>query len=234
MPGAVAPGGDFDKVLRGILALRVTNPGLRLTLSSLFIGIQDSSGNCLDLLRANIETWFNDSMDRLSGRYKRRAQWTAFAIGLAMAAVLNVDTISVSNQLWREPIVRQAIAADAYQIVSQSGQSTPPALPDLVTSLQNQFTNISLPIGWTFATRATLAGSACSFNSAPGSTFGFALAGGCLRPVDTPLSTDGWLWSLAKVAGLLMTGLATTQGSSFWFDVLVKIVNVRGAGIKPV
>ena len=28
--------------------------------------------------------------------------------------------------------------------------------------------------------------------------------------------------------------LNMTQGSSFWFDVLVKIVNVRGAGIKPV
>ncbi len=27
--------------------------------------------------------------------------------------------------------------------------------------------------------------------------------------------------------------LNMTQGSSFWFDVLVKIVNVRGTGVRP-
>src|SRR5512138_827286 len=90
LPEAIVPGGDFDKALRGTVALRVTNPGLRLTLSGLLIGIQESTGDCLELLRGNIETWFNDSMDRLSGRYKRKAQWTAFAIGLVIAALLNV------------------------------------------------------------------------------------------------------------------------------------------------
>ncbi len=233
LPNAAAPGGDFNKALRGTLALRVTNPGLRLTLSSLFIGIEESSADCLGALRNNIESWFNDAMDRLSGRYKRKAQWTAFAVGLAIAIVLNVDTISVSNQLWREPMLRQAINAAAQQ-VAQSGQSTPPAITDLIVSLQNQYFSVSLPVGWTLSSRTALAGSACSLSPIPGTTFGVSVGGGCLRPVDTPLAANGWLWSLTKVAGLVMTALATTQGSSFWFDVLVKIVNVRGAGIKPV
>jgi hypothetical protein len=233
LPNAATPGGDFDKVLRGTLALRVTNPGLRLTLSSLFIGIEDSSGDCLGLLRTNIESWFNDSMDRLSGRYKRKAQLTAFIVGLLIATLLNVDTISVSNQLWREPILRQAINADALQILNQSGQTNPPAITDLILALQDQSLSISLPVGWTFANSTSLAGSACSFAPAPGSTFGFAFGGGCVRPVDTPLSVNGWLWSITKLAGLAMTALAAAQGSSFWFDILVKIVNVRGAGIKP-
>jgi hypothetical protein len=234
LPNAAVPGGDFNKVLRGMLALRVTNPGLRLTLSSLLIGIEESAGDCLGLLRANIETWFNDSMDRLSGRYKRKAQLTAFVVGLAIAAVLNVDTISVSNQLWREPIVRQAINANAAQLVAQSGQSAPPAITDLILNLQDQFLSLSLPIGWTFSGPTALAGSACSLGPVPGTTFGLAISGGCLRPVDTPLASNGWLWTLTKLAGLVMTGVATTQGSSFWFDILVKIVNVRGTGLKPV
>jgi hypothetical protein len=234
LPNAAVPGGDFNKVLRGMLALRVTNPGLRLTLGSLLIGIEESAGDCLGLLRGNIETWFNDSMDRLSGRYKRKAQLTAFVVGLAIAAVLNVDTISVSNQLWREPIVRQAINANAAQLVAQSGPSAPPAITDLVLNLQDQFLSLSLPIGWTFSSPAALAGSACSLGPVPGTTFGLAISGGCLRPVDTPLASNGWLWTLTKLAGLIMTGVATTQGSSFWFDILVKIVNVRGTGLKPV
>ncbi len=237
VPAAQTAGGDFDKVLRGALALRVTNPGLRLTLSSLLMGIEEASaagGDCLQVLRINIESWFNDAMDRLSGRYKRKAQLTAFIVGLGIAAVLNVDTINISNQLWREPIVRQAITANATQIIGQSGQANPPGVTDLVMALQDQFLNVSLPIGWIFDNKATLAGVNCSFVPDGRSTFGLAWSGGCLRPVDTPLASTGWLWSLTKLAGLLMTGLATTQGSSFWFDVLVKIVNVRGAGIKPV
>ncbi|HEX8991630.1 MAG TPA: hypothetical protein VF784_08105 [Anaerolineales bacterium] len=237
LPNAQGPAGDFNRVLRGTLALRVTNPGLRLTLSSLFLGIEEASaagGDCLQVLRTNIESWFNDSMDRLSGRYKRRAQWTAFAVGFIVAAILNVDTINISNQLWREPIVRQAISANAARLLAQSGQTNPPAVSDLVIALQDQFLNVTLPIGWTLQGGNALAGVGCSFLPGPGSTFGLAWSGGCLRPVDTPLATNGWLWPVTKLAGLLMTGLATTQGSSFWFDILVKIVNVRGTGLKPV
>jgi hypothetical protein len=229
--------GDFNKVLKGMLALRVTNPGLRLTLSSLLIGIEEASaagGDCLQLLRANIESWFNDSMDRLSGRYKRKAQWTAFLLGVAIAALANVDTINIANQLWREPIVRQAINANANQILQQSGQTTPPALTDLIVALQNQYLNVSLPIGWTFSKADTLSGQGCAIVAASGSTFGLAVSGGCLRPAGTPLSADGWIWPFSKLAGLLITGLATSQGSAFWFDILVKIVNVRGTGLKPV
>lgn len=234
LPNAAAPGGDFQKALRGSLALRVTDPGLRLTLSSLLIGIEDRTADCFGVLRSNIESWFNDSMDRLSGHYKRKAQWTAFAIGMAVAMLLNVDTISVSNQLWREPILRQAINANALQVVSQtSGQATPP-LSDLILSLQDQYLNVSLPIGWTFSANAALEGSACAFGPIAGTTFGLPVNGGCLHPVDTSPGSNSWLWTFTKLLGVVMTALAAMQGSSFWFDVLVKIVNVRGAGIKPV
>ena len=234
LPNAQPPAGDFNRVLRGSLALRVTNPSLRLTLSSLLMGIEDASGDCLQVLRTNIESWFNASMDRLSGYYKRRAQVTAFLIGFIIAAVLNVDTVSISTQLWREPIVRQAINANATQLLAQSGQANPPSVTSLVLAMQDQFLNLSLPIGWTFSNQSMLAGMGCSLLPGGSSTFGLAWGGGCLRPVDTPLASASWLWTITKAAGLLMTGLAASQGSSFWFDILVKIVNVRGAGIKPV
>ena len=107
-------------------------------------------------------------------------------------------------------------------------------ITDIILTLQDQFLNISLPVGWTFAGPNSVAEHGCSLAPAPGSAFGFAWSGGCLRPVDAPLAANGWIWPAAKLVGLLMTGLATTQGSSFWFDILVKIVNVRGTGLKPV
>ena len=161
---------DFSKVLRGTIALRVTNPGLRLTLSSLFIGVEEASaagGDCLQVLRSNLESWFNDLMDRLSGRYKRKAQLTAFIVGLVIATLLNVDTINISNQLWREPIVRQAINANAAQIIQNSGETNPPAITDLILNLQDQFAGVSLPVGWVFSSKDTLAGVSCSLRAWP-------------------------------------------------------------------
>ncbi len=38
---------------------------------------------------------------------------------------------------------------------------------------------------------------------------------------------------IAKLLGFSITGLASSQGSSFWFDILVKIINVRSAGKRP-
>ena len=53
------------------------------------------------------------------------------------------------------------------------------------------------------------------------------------RPAGVDAAANGWVWLLAKLTGLLITGVASAQGSSFWFDLLMKIVNVRSAGIKP-
>jgi hypothetical protein len=39
-------------------------------------------------------------------------------------------------------------------------------------------------------------------------------------------------WNL-KVMGILLSGFAAAQGSPFWFDILKKIVNIRGSGKSP-
>jgi hypothetical protein len=37
----------------------------------------------------------------------------------------------------------------------------------------------------------------------------------------------------AKIVGWLITALAVTLGAPFWFELLSKLVNVRGSGPKP-
>lgn len=46
-------------------------------------------------------------------------------------------------------------------------------------------------------------------------------------------SSGSFLWFPLKVLGLLWTGLALSLGAPFWFDLLQKFMNVRGAGMKP-
>jgi hypothetical protein len=38
---------------------------------------------------------------------------------------------------------------------------------------------------------------------------------------------------LVKILGWLLTAAALTLGAPFWFDLLQKFVNIRGAGGKP-
>ncbi|HUH99091.1 MAG TPA: hypothetical protein VLZ89_17150, partial [Anaerolineales bacterium] len=50
--------------------------------------------------------------------------------------------------------------------------------------------------------------------------------------VNLPAMNDigGWL---SKLLGLLITAAAGAQGSPFWFDLLKKLVNLRGSGTTP-
>lgn len=55
-------------------------------------------------------------------------------------------------------------------------------------------------------------------------------------PLGWPVqAATGWGWwdGLEKLLGILLTALALSLGAPFWFDVLSKLVNVRGTGRKP-
>lgn len=41
------------------------------------------------------------------------------------------------------------------------------------------------------------------------------------------------LWMLKKMLGIVLTALALTLGAPFWFDMLSKLINLRGTGRKP-
>lgn len=237
LPGDDATQSDTRSLLKGALALGVINPGLRLSLNSLLIGVDKpgtSDADFLARLQANIETWFNDTMDRLSGWYKRKAQWAAFAIGLSAALLLNVDTIQLATQLWKEPALREAISANTELIIQQYSETAGPEGSDPLSALQRaQDQYLGLPVGWDFNVVQLMPTESCAFDPDSGQVFGFQWQGVCRRPFGASETTNGWLWLIKKVAGILMTAAASAQGSSFWFDVLMKVVNVRSAGIKP-
>jgi len=106
-----------------------------------------TAGNDIDKLRASIAIWFDDSMDRLSGVYKRYLHWLSLAVGIALAIALNADTISVAGTLWQDSDLRTSIAAAAtatkfdMTTLSQSSQS----LQQIESTLR------PFPLGWTSA-----------------------------------------------------------------------------------
>ena len=227
----------------GLAVMGITHPDLKQALEALTINIQDFNDkavNSLETVATNLEAWFNNSMDRLSGWYKRRAQTLAFIIGLSLAIVLNVDSLQLATQLWRDPVMRQALAAQADALVNQNpnGVSNPTA--SQLLALNMQITQLNIPVGWigsalpADANGAVLLGDGtekkCTVTPQSSvEVFGFHFTNQCYPIINTPLFNDlaGWLM---KLFGLLLTGIAAAQGAPFWFDILKNVVNVRSSG----
>ncbi len=239
----------LDRIRIGVAALSVTQPQLKKALDTLLQGAEEyavKGESALVTARVSVEKWFDDSMDRLSGWYKRRAQGMAFFIGIGVAVVLNGDTVALAQQLWREPVLRQALAAQAQAYVDQAPDLETPPNPDDLMKLQNQFTDLDIPVGWIGnpielddfgkvpGLDTTIPARTCTLfaSSNDDEVYGFIVAKQCYPIINAPYLRDGTGWFL-KLFGLIISGLAAAQGAPFWFDILKRIVSVRSSGNTP-
>ncbi len=223
------------KLRRGIAALSVISPEMHQTLSALLLNVEEyvTEGEThLAKARENVETWFNDSMDRVSGAFKRYSQMVALITGFVVALLLNVDSIDLTLYLWREPAVRQALAQNAAQFELPQDQLE----ADPEQALQNfreQFAGLTLPIGWGIngGQSTAIVDVSCQLFPRVGQSFGIPVIGSryCLVPPQSTNQTN----ILLKLLGIFLTALAARQGAPFWFDVLKRFVNLRSTGTNP-
>jgi hypothetical protein len=96
-------------------------------------------------LRRRIEKWYDDSMSRVSGWYKRRTQIALAVIGLGLAIVLNADTLQITRTLWSDKTIRAAVVAKAGQITQQTAQ---PKSLQAVAGQVEQIKALNIPMGW--------------------------------------------------------------------------------------
>jgi hypothetical protein len=165
----------------------------------------DEAGADRDRFRRAVEGWYDDTMDRVSGWYKRRSQVVLVAIGIVVAGVANTDTVEVTTRLWKEDAVRAAIVAQASEAVEAGDSEDLERRLEEHGSVVDGVRQLDLPIGW---------------NEANGQLGDLDLLGG-----DD--STIAWL------AGVLLTGLALSFGAPFWFDALSKLARLRISGRRP-
>lgn len=231
------PKGDdaFTSLERGVVALSVISPEVNQTLNALFLNIEEyisGSETKLAKARKSVEKWFDDSMDRVSGVFKRYSQAMALVIGFLVALVLNVDSINLTLYLWREPSVREVLAQNASQFQLPQGemQSNPEqALQDF----RDQFSGLSLPVGWVIneSTGKAISDINCQLFPGVKQAFGIPIIGTskCVAPPQSNNQTN----ILLKLVGIFITALAARQGAPFWFDILKRVVNLRGTGANP-
>lgn len=112
------------------LAMAMPDPQVRKLLG----GIVNRAYGNVDEIRTEIAAWFDSSMDRVSGAYKRKAQLASFLVALAIAIAMNVDALHVAKTLWQQPLLAKNIVSVTSTISKN----------DIV----NQLDKVGLPIGW--------------------------------------------------------------------------------------
>jgi hypothetical protein len=110
--------------------------------------IIDSAGNNATEVRNGIEAWFNSSMDRVSGWYKRRAQLIILVLGVCVAILMNVNSLSLANDLWVHKAQRDALVASAQGYSQTSGLSTESLEQYRLQTRIEELSKYNLPVGW--------------------------------------------------------------------------------------
>jgi hypothetical protein len=221
------------KVRRGVAALSVISPEINQSLNALLSNVEEyitDKEKALAKARGNVERWYDDAQDRVSGAFKRYSQWVALLVGFVLALILNVDSLDLTFYLWAEPAVRTALAqkANSFELPQAELQENP---QQAMENFRNQFSGLSLPVGWSKIPIQNP--SECMLVPSGDGTFGIPIPWNpteCLASPQPSTGTNIWL----KMAGIFITALAARQGAPFWFDILKKAANLRGTGANPI
>ena len=198
----------------------------------------DETDRGLSTVRKNVEDWYNDSMDRVSGWYKRQAQFILYLLAIVLVLVFNIDTIKMATRIYHDAPLRAAIVASASQPLPQGTLKYTIKAP-----AQN-----SKSAGATVTSDSGNANSKTVFDTSVTVTSDSVLAqqynaiasrlSGLNLPIGWgPHSFENIPWFTTpfwtKLLGLAISVFALSLGAPFWFDALNKITNIRSGGPKP-
>lgn len=171
-----------------------------------------SADGDLDKALKNIETWYDDAMDRVSGWYKRKSQYWIFLLAFVISVALNADTFMIAKSFYSDQALRAAVVTASEKVASEK-MPTDPKKQEEWTAWQKKILSttktLNLPLGWPEGWPFT-------------------------QSKDTPpTKSRSGQFILVKLFGIFFTALAVSLGAPFWFDLLNKVVNLRSTGKPP-
>ncbi|MFY7937196.1 MAG: hypothetical protein ACOVOQ_07460 [Flavobacterium sp.] len=190
-----------QQLLAGIQKIKEVNPQTGKYLETLY---NEADGKLEEFQKA-AEDWFNETMDRTTGWYKKQTQKITLLVAFIVALSFNVDTIGIVKNLSVNPKLATEVVemADKYAKATKNNSVEPRKEADelIRTSLENaqklvaknsdiQNANAILGLGWKDIKREEI---------------------------------------LISILGCFLTALAISLGAPFWFDLLNKLMQLRGS-----
>ena len=149
----------------------------------------------VERLRTNLEAWYDDTMARVSGWYKRKTQIILIVIGIVLVPAINANTIAMAERMWKDDTVRSAVVAQAQANAS----ATPTAkLTDAADNV-DKVVKVGIPMGWRGA-------------AVPHGASGVAMAigGWVLTILAISLGAPFWFDTLSRFSRLRSSGKPET------------------------
>lgn len=166
-------------------------------------------------LISDIESWYNNTMHQLSEIFRQYSQLFIAVIAFFVTILFNINSIVITDTLWRSPTLREAVvqAAGTETAVTTTGELQTELAPDasissVVEEELSQLTILNIPIGWTADELANfgLPDELAMAENRPGNA------------PSIPVMLIGWIITIG----------ATMFGAPFWFDLLKQVVSLRG------
>ena len=191
-------------------------PQLQKSLSSIATNVEQRAGDLEEDLRSlqgQIEGWFDKSMTRASGVYKRNSRGVAILIGFLVAVATNADTLFIVDTLSNDSVLRTTVSEFAVtQVEVQSLDSIAEATPEqldaeidaIKESVRESLDDVSLPLGWDEATLTLQAEENWK-----------------VPLTETPMP------GVKRIVGWAISAIAISMGASFWYDLLRKLLGVK-------
>lgn len=202
-------------------------------LQKVVLGYIDTAGHDINTLQKQLEGFYNNSMDRAGGWYKKKIKRISFVIAILLVFALNIDTIEIIKKSIKNPKQLES-AANAIQeevthikTVTIDGKSkfiitdAKAFKIDTVSADSAIFRQINNQVKKIADFKAQLSNDVYSI--------GYNETDGFCKEWE---GNDKFDW-IFKIIGMLITVLALQVGSTFWFDTLNKVINLRGTGKKP-
>ncbi len=250
-------GNTFTDFISGLQGIQNSNPCLYQLLNNLL----DVSAGSLNKLMASIEKWFNDYMDRVSGWYQTHIVTTLRIIAVGIALFFNINVIKMSKIIFKSGAMRASLVAVATEVAdhpdnytayytnhystiaevyklkkdSLINATTNPAQKQAInaeydktmdsltkkftaerigaiTSLTDTLASTGLPLGWKSNWEKDFIVKSSSGNTD---------------------YVNSFVYTFYVLLGWTIAAGCISMGAPFWFDLLIKLVNLRRSGIKP-
>lgn len=255
----------------------------------------NDANNDLQKFKLLLERWFNDTMERSVGWFKRNNQFILFIIGILIAFIFNLNTIHIAQLLSKDSkareqlvelagtqlenyegilnVINDSVARDA---TSETQMARLDSLLDIKKDLQADIKNTEILFGggWNLPDKAVENVNYSDSSKVPKSNWfkvnvdssGSAKTIYVVKPsesyhLDTTFFINSiklrkvkidagnediqyeyqfipfkykWKFFWHNLLGYVLTTIAISLGSPFWFDLLNKLVKLRSSSRQPV
>ena len=177
-------GSITEKVQEGISRKKDTEIG------GFILSLFEDSNKDLVKFKAYLEEWFNDTMERATGWFKRRLAAVTFLVGLGISLGFNVNTLEIVKRLNTDDKLSAQFVDEANILIK------PKYLNIENDASQERYKEVIDKVG--------------EVNSV----------------VNIPRPK---YYSFYDFLGVLITAIALYLGATFWFDILNKLMLLRGS-----